>query len=72
MINDENVRQKQLATIRWADKINSIDELSKERTWEYIILTDKHFYGLQKNNASLEEILNLAKITEAQVLGKLF
>lgn len=72
MVNDENVRQKQLSTIRWVDKINSIEELSKERIWEYIILTDKHFYGLQKNNASLEEILNLAKISEAQVLGKLF
>jgi hypothetical protein len=72
MVNDENVRQKQLSTIRWVNKINSIEELSKERIWEYIILTDKHFYGLQKNNASLEEILNLAKISEAQVLGKLF
>jgi len=72
MVNDENVRQKQLSTIRWVNKINSIEELSKERIWEYIILTDKHFYRLQKNNASLEEILNLAKISEAQVLGKLF
>lgn len=41
------------------------------REWEYILLGENHFYGLRNNNASISEICELAKVTEANAEGKL-
>lgn len=72
-VNDENVKQKQLATIEWCSKINSLPEQDRmQRTWEYILLSENHFYGYAQNGASLVEMCELAKVSEAAVKGKLF
>jgi type III restriction enzyme len=71
-INDVNVRQKQLATLDWVKRINALkaeDRMSKE--WEYVLLGESNFYGLSKNGASVGEICELAKVSEAGVSGRL-
>jgi hypothetical protein len=42
-----------------------------DRKWEYILLGETHFYGLKENSASIDEILQLAKLNESKVFGKL-
>ena len=72
-MDDRNVKQKQLSVI---NKINKINELSPDKRmnkkWEYVLLGDNHFYGLKKNNATVKDILGLAKVSEGQVKGQLF
>ncbi|MCK9578779.1 DEAD/DEAH box helicase family protein [bacterium] len=71
-LNDPNVKQKQLATIDWIRRINELKpEDRMDRKWEYILLGETHFYGLRDNNASIDEIFQLAKINESKILGKL-
>ncbi|MFH1175281.1 MAG: DEAD/DEAH box helicase family protein [bacterium] len=72
-LNDPNVKQKQLATLGWISRINKLNlEDRMGRIWEYILLGETHFYGLSDNNASIDEICQLAKVTEANVKKKLF
>ena len=72
-LNDPNVRQKQLATLDWIKRLNSLDARERmEREWSYILLGENHFYSLKENNASIEEICELAKVSDATVKGRLF
>lgn len=72
-LNDPNVKQKQLATLDWINRINQLNPDDRmNREWEYILLGETHFYGLKDNSASIDEICQLAKVNEAQVTGKLF
>ena len=72
-LNDPNVKQKQLATLDWINRINQLNPDDRmNREWEYILLGETHFYGLKDNSASIDEICQLAKVNEAQALGKLF
>lgn len=71
-LKDENVKQKQIATLDWIRRINALedkDRMGKE--WTYILLGENHFYSLKENNASIEEICELARVGEATVKGKL-
>jgi len=71
-LNDLNVKQKQLATLDWVKRINKLNPKDRmERKWIYILLGQNHFYGLKDNNASISEICELAKVTEANAKGKL-
>ncbi|HNY36251.1 MAG TPA: DEAD/DEAH box helicase family protein [Candidatus Pacearchaeota archaeon] len=71
-LNDPNVKQKQLATLDWIKRINELKlEDRMDRKWEYVLLGETHFYGLRDNNASIDEIFQLAKINESKVFGKL-
>ncbi|RZK45896.1 MAG: restriction endonuclease subunit R [Pedobacter sp.] len=72
-INDDNVKQKQLAILAWVKRVNQLEhEHRMGCIWEYILLSDNHFYGLRENGANAVEILERARINEAQVTGKLF
>jgi len=71
-LNDPNVKQKQLATLDWIKRVNELkSEDRMDRKWEYVLLGETHFYGLKDNNASVDEIFQLAKINESKVFGKL-
>lgn len=72
-LNDPNVRQKQLATLDWIKRVNALDSKERmDRMWAYILLGENHFYRLKENNASMEEICELAKVNEAFTKGVLF
>lgn len=71
-LNDPNVKQKQLATLDFLSRINKLNEEDRmNRVWEYILLGENNFYSLQSNNASIDEICQLAKMTQTKVEGRL-
>lgn len=71
-IKDENVKQKQLATLAWCNKINKVSADDRMgRTWEYVLLSENHFYSYKNNGATITEICELAKVSEANVKGML-
>jgi len=71
-INDSNVKQKQLATIAWCNAINKLSRDNRmNRTWEYVLLSENHFYSNRNNGATISEICELAKVSEANVKGML-
>lgn len=67
-IDSKNVKQKQLSTIEWCNKINSLEpELRENREWEYILLQENNFYQWSKNGATLIDICNYCKVSISQV-----
>jgi len=71
-IKDENVKQKQLATLEWCNKINKVSPDNRmDRIWEYVLLSENHFYSYKNNGATITEICELAKVSEANVKGML-
>ena len=63
-----NVKQKQIATLKWIEKINKLDPKDRmDRKWEYILLGENSFYSLKNNGASIEEILEHSKATEKEI-----
>ena len=72
-IDSRNVKQKQLATLEWCKKINSLDpELREMKEWVYILLKETDFYQWSKNNATLTDICQFALVSYSAVQGKLF
>lgn len=72
-LNEQNVRQKQLATLDWVRRINALDpEERMDREWAYVLLGENHFYRLKENNASIEEICDLVVMKKGTAEGKLF
>ena len=69
MINDRNVRQKQIAAIEWVRKINN---LNLKKRWEYVLIKEESFYRLSKNGATLSDICSLNKVSLAEAQGVLF
>lgn len=71
--NDLNVKQKQKSSIDFCKKIN---ELSPENrmnvVWSYSILDDTTFYAMKDRGASVQELLEYCKITNARIQGTLF
>jgi len=71
-MSDQNVLQKQTATLDWVKRINALPPHERmDREWAYILLSENHFYRLKENTASTEEICELAKVSDAMARGKL-
>ena len=71
-MSNTNVQLKRIAVLDWLGRINKLEPQDRlEKEWEYILLSESHFYGLSKNSASIDEICALAKINKAVVAGKL-
>lgn len=72
-LGDLNVRQKRLATLDFLKRVNALDpEDRMRREWEYVLLGETDFYTLSGNNASVDELCALSKVTREKVEGKLF
>lgn len=72
-LKDENVKQKQIATLDWIKRVNELSSDERmDKEWVYVLLGETHFRTLKDNNASINEICELAKITESNITGKLF
>jgi type III restriction enzyme len=72
-VNDENVRQKELAALDRLKKINELnpdDRMSSE--WSYVLLGENTFYSLRDKGASVKEIMEFAKLTKQKVSKTLF
>ena len=72
-VMDKNVQRKKLATVEWCKKVNQLDEANRmNREWEYVLLSETHFYGLERSGATIEEICALNKVTFSESSGRLF
>ena len=70
---DKNVRQKQTATVEWTRKINKLKAKERmNRTWEYVLLSEDHFYALAANGATLTDICERLKVSLSFLVGDLF
>ena len=70
---DKNVQRKKLATVEWCKKINQLDEDNRmNREWEYVLLSETSFYGLERSGATIEDICALNKVSASEASGKLF
>lgn len=72
-VMDKNVRQKQTAAVEWTRKINKLKpEERMNRTWEYVLVSEDHFYALAANHASLTDICERLKVSLSFLVGDLF
>ncbi len=72
-MNDQNVRQKELAALDWLKKINELnpdDRMGCE--WSYVLLGENTFYSLRNKGASVQEIMEFGKLTQQKVSKTLF
>ena len=72
-MNDPNVRQKELAELDWLKKINELnpdDRMGCE--WSYVLLGENTFYSLRDKGASVQEIMEFAKLTKQKTSKTLF
>jgi len=74
-ISHPNVQKKQISALNWIDRVNRLPaEMRSNSTWEYVIVGDIFFKDWRDKGASIEEMLEFAKLrskTPAQP-GKLF
>jgi len=74
-ISHPNVQKKQISALNWIDRVNRLPtELRSNATWEYVIVGDTFFKDWRDKGASVEEMLEFAKLrskASAQP-GKLF
>ncbi len=71
--NETNVKRKQLATVEWCKRVNSLEpKLRDNREWEYILLSENDFYVRRDNGATLLDICKLSKVAETSIKGTLF
>ena len=67
------MQRKKLATVEWCKKVNQLDEANRmNREWEYVLLSETHFYGLERSGATIDEICALNKVTFSESSGRLF
>jgi len=72
-IQNQNVLNKQKATIDYVNMINNLDEnLRDNKTWKYLLLSDDDFYSLSKNGADIEDIIKNCEFNEMIVRDRLF
>ena len=71
-MNNQNVKNKRIAAIDWAEKVNELP--SEERMncdWSYVLLSQNTFEMMKKQGANTCEILEYARMTKAKVRGTL-
>lgn len=72
-VDNANVKQKQLATLEWCKKINTLNpEFRDNREWEYVLISDNDFYSWSKNGANFQDICKYCKVVQNTIQGTLF
>jgi type III restriction enzyme len=72
-INHPNVQRKHSSALFWIDKVNKLPpEKRSGAEWNYVLLGEAFFGDWKKRGASMEEILEFAKLRPKQTAGGLF
>ena len=72
-IDDKNVRLKQQSTLQWLRRVNALPLAERMgRQWEYVLLSEDHFYSLSGSGATLEDICTRCRVSAAAATGSLF
>ena len=58
-----DVQRKRRAAIAWCERINELpEEARSRRQWHYALVGERLFYEFRSKGASLEEVLNFARL----------
>lgn len=69
--DDGNVQAKRNATVQWCKGINALEKEDRmNRTWSYLLLTDKDFYAYQDGNATFHDLCRFSEVTESGLKGE--
>lgn len=73
-VNDDNVKQKQLAATEWVKKINSLTESERRsKEWEYVLVGENTYYNsIKGGGAGFIDICERCHLSYATVRGSLF
>ena len=72
-VDDDNVRQKQIAATEWVKKLNALPAEERMcREWEYVLVGESIFYSFRAGGASLTDICDRCKVSYAVARGTLF
>mgnify|MGYP001374682753 CR=1 FL=1 len=68
---DGNVQNKRMAALDWVGRINNLDVKDRaNKEWQFVLLGENNFYSLSKGGADIDEICQLAKLSKANVEGR--
>jgi len=63
MLSLPDVERKRKAAVAWCDRINELPEGQRSgRPWSYALIGEDLFYGFDRKGASMEDILNFARL----------
>jgi type III restriction enzyme len=72
-LSNENVKQKQRATIDLVQRVNKLKgEDRMNLPWSYVLLGENAFYSLSERGATATEIFNYAKLRKEEIIEELF
>ncbi len=72
-LNHPNVLRKQASAMHWAEKVNKLPPEKRDNAdWEYVLIGENAFDSWVNRGASLQELLEFAKLRPKSVEGKLF
>jgi type III restriction enzyme len=70
MLIQADVIRKKIAAVAWCERVNELPpEQRSGRTWNYCLLGENLFYEFRDKGASMEEILQFARV-RARAVGK--
>ncbi|MEO8382589.1 MAG: DEAD/DEAH box helicase family protein [Acidobacteriota bacterium] len=71
-VSNSNVQRKRRAAVRWAEQINALPpEQRGETEWGYVLLAENFFYDWKTRLATVQEMLEFAKLRNHSEEGKL-
>lgn len=71
-MSNANVQRKRRAAVRWTEKINELPaNLRAETEWGYVLLAENFFYDWRNRNASVQEMLDFARLRVTAEEGRL-
>lgn len=71
-MSNANVQRKRRAAVRWTEQINALpSSLRAETEWGYVLLAENFFYDWKNRNASIQEMLEFAKLRATAEEGRL-
>jgi type III restriction enzyme len=67
-----NTKSKEISALDWTKKINELNSEDRMNCeWQYVLLTDKDFYRLKEQNATIKDILENRKLLRNIIEGVL-
>ena len=68
-----NVKRKHLSAVDWTEKVNKLPPEKRDNAeWSYVLLGQAFFDDWKKKGASMQELLEYAKLRSLSVNGGLF
>ncbi len=72
-VNNPDTKSKELGAIDWIAKINELPESERMNSqWVYVLLSQENFESMNNQNADIQQILEISRLTKNKSWGTLF